>query len=119
ALASTAALPPSPWRDQTEQELQGLLGTAHMLGRGWAAPEVANAFARAHALASAGDRVEEAIWPLWGVAVFSLVQGEVVQADAIGQRMMTVARQTNSRSGWLVANMLQAQLCMYGGRFDE
>lgn len=118
-LASITALAPSAERDQIELQLHASLGTVHMLGKGWAAPEVASAYARAHELARVADKVEEAIWPLWGVAVYHMVQGEIRQAQAIGQRMVTVARQSNSRAGWLVTNMLHTQMCMYSGRFAE
>lgn len=118
-LKACAALPASPERNQIELQLQASLGTAHMLGRGWAAEEVSHAFARANELASAADQVEEAIWPLWGVCIYHLVHGEINRAVAIGQRMMTVARQSSSRNAWLVANMIQVQLCMYSGRFDQ
>jgi predicted ATPase len=91
----------------------------YMLGRGWAAPEVAQAYAQAHALANALDQVEESIWPLWGVCVFHLVHGEVTRAESIGRRMMTVARQANSRKAWLVTNMMHTQLCFYAGHLPE
>lgn len=118
-LRACACLPASSERNQIELQLQASLGTAHMLGRGWAAEEVSHAFARANELASATDQVEEAIWPLWGVCIYHLVHGEINRAVAIGQRMMTVARQSSSRTAWLVANMIQVQLCMYSGRFDQ
>lgn len=118
-LKACASLPPSSERNQIELQLQASLGTAHMLGRGWAAEEVSHAFARANELASAADQLEEAIWPLWGVCIYHLVHGEINRAVAIGQRMMTVARQSNSRNAWLVANMIHVQLCMYSGQFDQ
>ncbi|MDE2402014.1 MAG: AAA family ATPase [Burkholderiales bacterium] len=118
-LASASTLPPSPQRDQTELQLQAALGTVHMLGKGWAAPEVVQSYVRAHELADAADQVEESIWPLWGVCVFQLVRGEITQAQAVGRRMMTVARQSNSRTVWLVANMMHTQLCLYSGELDR
>lgn len=118
-LNSTAALPPSPDRDQIEMQLHASLGSIHMLGKGWAAPEVSSAYARAHELARAADKVEESVWPLWGVAIFHLVQGQTQEAERFGERMVTVARQSNSRNIWLVTNMLHTQLCLYSGRFEE
>jgi class 3 adenylate cyclase/predicted ATPase len=118
-LAAVAALPASSGRDQMELQLRASLGTVHMLAKGWGAPEVEQAYARANQLADAADRVEESVWPLWGVCVFHLVRGEVNRAEVIGKRLMTVARQSNSRSAWLVANMMHAQLCLYGGRVEE
>ncbi|RZI86655.1 MAG: adenylate cyclase [Rubrivivax sp.] len=118
-LVATSALPASSERDQTEMQLRASLGTVHMLGKGWAAPEVEAAYARATQLADATDKVEESIWPLWGLCVFHLVRGEITKGEAISRRMMSVARQSNSRSAWLVANMLETQVCLYTGRFAE
>ncbi|MES2089849.1 MAG: hypothetical protein V4532_07720, partial [Pseudomonadota bacterium] len=118
-LVCTDAMVQGPERDQTELQLHASLGTVHMLGKGWAAPEVAKAYARANELADAADKVDEAIWPLWGVCVFHMVRGEMAQGQAIGRRMMTVARQSNSRKAWLVANMMHTQLCMYSGKFEQ
>ncbi|MGC4059692.1 MAG: adenylate/guanylate cyclase domain-containing protein [Aquabacterium sp.] len=106
-------------RDQMELQLQASLGTVYMLGKGWAAPEVAQAYSRASQLATAADKVEEAIWPLWGVCVYHLVRGEIKSARGIGRRMVTVARQSNSRVGWLVANMMHTQLHYYSGQIDQ
>lgn len=118
-LAAVAGLPPSPARDRHSLQLHAMLGTVHMLVRGWAAPEVEQAYAQAHALAQAADGVEEALWPLWGLCVFRQVRGELDEAVAVGRRMTTVARQSGSRVAWLVTNMMHAQLCLYSGRPTE
>ncbi len=115
-LAVVLAQPPSARRDQQEMQLRGLLGTTHMLGKGWAAPEVAQAYGRAQQLAGASDEVDDAIWPLWGNCVYQQVKGDIVQACAIGRRMQTVARHAHSRQAWLVHDMMQSQLAFYSGR---
>lgn len=118
-LLATAALPPTVERDQIELQLHASLGTVHMVGKGWAAPEVAQAYSRASQLASTADKVDEAIWPLWGVCVYHMVRGEVRQAQGIGRRLVTVARQSSSRLAWLVSNMLHSQLYFYSGALDQ
>jgi len=118
-LSVALAQPPSAWRDRQEMQLRGLLGTTHMLGKGWAAPEVAQAYGRAQQLAGASDEVDDAIWPLWGNCVFQQVKGDILQASAIGRRMQTVARQAHSRQAWLVHDMMQSQLAFYSGRMAE
>jgi predicted ATPase len=117
-LQATSSLSATAVRDQMELQLQASLGTVYMLGKGWAAPEVEQAYTRASQLATAADKVEEAIWPLWGVCVYHLVRGEIKQAQGIGRRMVTVARQSNSRVAWLVANMMHTQLHFYSGQMD-
>ncbi|MGQ0599297.1 AAA family ATPase [Aquabacterium sp.] len=118
-LHTTQTLPVNAERDQIELQLHASLGTVHMLGKGWAAPEVEQAYKRANELASAADKVDEAIWPLWGVCVYHQVHGEIRQAQAIGRRMATVARQSNSRLAWLVNNMMQSQLAFYSGQLPQ
>lgn len=118
-LASMERLPEGPDRDRCEMELRAMLGTAHMLSRGWAAPEVEQAYARAQALADRGDHVAEAVWPLWGNCVFHLVHGDIRLAQGIGQRITTVARHADSRLAWLVHDMLQVQLAFYSGQPAE
>jgi len=118
-LQATSSLSATAGRDQMELQLQASLGTVYMLGKGWAAPEVEQAYSRASQLATAADNVEEAVWPLWGVCVFHLNRGEVKQAQGIGRRMASVARQSNSRMAWLVSNMMHTQLYFYGGQIDQ
>lgn len=114
-LRSVERMPAGADRDRCEMELRAMQGTAHMLTRGWAAPEVEQAYARAQALADRGDHVSEAIWPLWGNCVFHQVRGDVRLARGIGQRIATVARHADSRLAWLVHDMLHVQLAFYGG----
>lgn len=118
-LVSMERLPSGPERDRCEMELRAMLGTAHMLSRGWAAPEVEQAYARAQELADRGDHVAEAVWPLWGNCVFHQVRGDIRLAQGIGQRIATVARHADSRQAWLVHDMLHVQLAFYGGRLSE
>jgi class 3 adenylate cyclase/predicted ATPase/ABC-type transport system involved in cytochrome c biogenesis ATPase subunit len=118
-LEAVAGLPSALERDQTELQLQASLGTVYMLGKGWAAPEVEQAYGRASQLAASIDRVEDAIWPLWGVCVYHQVRGEIRQAQTVGRRMITVARQTHSRLAWLVTNMMHTQLFLYAGEFGQ
>lgn len=118
-LNSVVRMPAGPERDRCEMELRAMLGTAHMLSRGWAAPEVEQAYARAQALADRGDHVAEAVWPLWGNCVFHLVRGDIRLAQGIGQRITTVARHADSRLAWLVHDMLHVQLAFYSGQLAE
>lgn len=119
AITDAGRLPQLIERQQIEVQLHASLGTVHMLGQGWASPDVAQAYARAHELSSAMDQVEEAVWPLWGVCIFHLVHGQINEALGIGERVLTLARQAGSRQVWLVANMLHTQLCLYSGRLGE
>ena len=117
-LSVVRQAPAQPWRERADMALHAMLGTLHMLEKGWAAPDVQQAYERANELARVSDDVEEAMWPLWGLCVYHMVQGDIHRAVTIGQRMETVGRQAQSRQGWLVHDMMQVQLGYYSGRWD-
>ena len=115
ALQDVATLAPSPERDRAELDLHAALGTAFMLAKGWAAPEVEKAYARANQLSASLTDTDESVWTLWGICVFHLVRGEIEHAREIGSRIMALASPSGSRRARLVAHMLGVQLSMYGG----
>lgn len=119
ALQDIAILAPSPERDRAELGLHAALGTAFMLARGWAAPEVEKAYARANELSVSLTDTDETIWTLWGICVFHLVRGEIEHARGIGTRIMGLASRSGSRRARLVAHMLGVQLSMYAGNCTE
>ncbi len=118
-LELVASLPPSVTRDRIELPLHALLGTTHMLAKGWGASEVEHAYARANELSKSVENVEETIWPLWGVWVFHHVRGETSRARDIAEEISRVAMASGSRTAQLVAHMILAQSCSYSALFDR
>ncbi|MGB8339810.1 MAG: AAA family ATPase [Burkholderiales bacterium] len=119
AMTDVAALEPSIARDRLELDLHASLGTTYMLAKGWAAPEVEHAYARANELSVSLTNPDDAVRTLWGICVFHLVRGEIEYACRIGIRIMNIANESGSRRARLVAHMLGVQLCMYSGKFAE
>jgi predicted ATPase len=119
ALAELELLPPEPGRDQMELELHASLGTVFMLSKGWAAPEVEKAYKRANELSASLENADDSARALWGICVFHLVRGELAHAREIGERLMVLADAIGTRRAQLVAHMLEVQLAMYSGRFDQ
>ena len=117
AVKDVALLAPSPDRDRVELDLHASLGTVFMLAKGWAAPEVEKAYARANELSASLTDSDDAVWTLWGICVFHLVRGEIDHARGIGARIMDLATSSGSRRARLVAHMLGVQLSMYAGDF--
>jgi class 3 adenylate cyclase len=115
ALHALSSLPEGLTRDTLELPVQALRGAVHMLAQGWAAPEVAPAFARARDLADRTDAGEGLSWPLWGMAVCDLVRGDIRQAKQSGERLQAVARQGGQRRAHLVSDIVQVQLSYYSG----
>ncbi|MGB9150630.1 MAG: AAA family ATPase [Burkholderiales bacterium] len=117
AMKDAASLAPSRDRDRVELDLHASLGTVYMLAKGWAAPEVEHAYARANQLSAAVIDPEDAVRTLWGICVFHLVRGEIDYARGMGDRIMDIANSSGSRRARLVAHMLGVQLSMYSGDF--
>ena len=86
--------PASPERDRLELDLLSTLGTALTIQKGWAAPEVAEAYSRAHALSERVGDSPTLFWVLWGLWAFYLVKGDQTQGLQFAERMMQFAQAT-------------------------
>jgi predicted ATPase len=86
-LALLATLPETPARAQQELALQIALGSALIATKGFAAPEVEQAYARAHALCvQIGERPQ--LFPtLQGLCRFYLGRGALPTARALGEQL--------------------------------
>jgi len=91
-LELLAAQPATPGRDRTELALLATLGTALTMQKGWAAPEVAEAYSRAEALCARVGPAPQLFWVLWGMWAFHLVRGDQHIALDAAKRVMDVAR---------------------------
>jgi class 3 adenylate cyclase/predicted ATPase/DNA-binding transcriptional ArsR family regulator len=118
-LELVEGLPRSAPRDLTTLRLHASLGTAYMLARGWAAPEVETAYAAANALSHAASDPGEAVWILWGIWVHSHVRGRIDQAIAMSRRIRDVAVQYGDPDALLIADMITLQVNCYAGRLDD
>ena len=90
-LELIGALPDSPDRDRLELALLSALGVALTIQKGWAAPEVAEAYARAQALSERVGPNPQLFWVLWGMWAFYLVKGDQAKGYEFAQRMMAIA----------------------------
>jgi len=79
-------------RDRIELDILSTLGTALTIQKGWAAPEVADAYSRAHALSERVGDSPTLFWVLWGLWAFYLVKGDQTQGLTFAERMMQFAR---------------------------
>jgi predicted ATPase/class 3 adenylate cyclase len=91
-LELLAAQPATPERDRTELALLATLGTALTMQKGWAAPEVAQAYSSAEALCVRVGPTPQLFWVLWGMWAFYLVKGDQHTALEAAKRVMEVAR---------------------------
>jgi DNA-binding winged helix-turn-helix (wHTH) protein/predicted ATPase len=95
-LSLLAGLPPSPERDREELGLQSMVGPVRMATRGYAAPEVEQAYTRALRLSRGAT--EPSIFPvLWGLWVFYAVRGELERALELAERNLVIAEASGDR----------------------
>src|SRR5205823_1235595 len=84
-------LPDTPERAQEELQLQTLLGTHLQITKGYAFPEVREAYSRARELCERTKVAPELFQALWGISVFHLVRAEYRTARELAAQLLTVA----------------------------
>jgi predicted ATPase/class 3 adenylate cyclase len=87
-------LPDTPERARDEVTLQTMLGVPLMITRGYAAPEVEAAYARANALCDQVSSSPQLFPALWGLWIFHHVRAEYVQAQQHGEKLLRLAEAT-------------------------
>ena len=85
-------LPDDPLRLGQELSLQLTLGASLMATKGWAVPEVAEAFGRAEELCRQMGEVPQLVPVLYGIWGFCMVSGELIRAKEVGNQLLTLAQ---------------------------
>jgi tetratricopeptide (TPR) repeat protein len=106
ALEMVARLPDTPERARQEAGIWMSLGEACMAAKGYAAPEVEQAYAQALALCQKTAEAPHLFPTLYGLWGFHLTRGECRTAQELGERMLRVAQQ--GRDGDLLVQAHQA-----------
>ena len=114
-LDAIAAIPESPDRDRQELALLSTLGVALTIQKGWAAPEVADAYARAQLISERVGPNPQLFWVLWGLWAFYLVKGDQNKGLEFAQRMMRIANGENDAALVLEANFAMGLSRYYMG----
>src|SRR4029450_7605955 len=91
-------LPETPERTRQELDLQTTLGPALMAAKGYAAPEVEQAYARARALSAQVEETPRLFPVLWVLQRFYLVRGELITAAELAQQLLNLARGAHERT---------------------
>jgi predicted ATPase len=85
-------VPDTPERLQQELLLQTTLGPALMAAKGYAAPEVERAYARARALCRQMGETPRLLQVLLGLEAFYYVRGELQTARELGEQSLSLAQ---------------------------
>jgi predicted ATPase len=91
ALELLQAMPETPQRFQHELAVQLALGPALMVTRGFAVPEVADTYARAHQLCEHLDEKPQLFPVLFGLWRSAHVRGQLQTARALGEELVSLA----------------------------
>jgi class 3 adenylate cyclase/predicted ATPase len=86
------SLPDTPERVQHELVMQTTLGPALMASRGWGAPEVERAYARAHELCRQVEDMPQLFSILYGLRTFYLMRAELRTAHALAEQLLALAQ---------------------------
>jgi class 3 adenylate cyclase/predicted ATPase len=91
-LEVLATLLETPERTQHELTLQAALGASLMAVKGFSAPEVERAYARAHELCQQVGDTPQLCLVLWGLLQFSIVRADIQMALELGERLINLAQ---------------------------
>jgi class 3 adenylate cyclase/predicted ATPase len=103
-LELIALQPESMDRDRLELGFLSTLAVALTIQKGWAAPEVADAYVRAQTLSERVGPNPQLFWVLWGMWAFYLVKGDQSKGLEFAQRMMRLAQGEGDESLGLEAS---------------
>jgi serine phosphatase RsbU (regulator of sigma subunit) len=108
---------PSPERDACELELLGVLGTAYIASRGYAAPEVGPIFHRARALCERVGQRPQLFAMMWGDFAFHIVRGDFRICSELADEAMALGERFNDPGILMEALFLKGLTRLYRGDF--
>lgn len=116
-LTLLATLPETPARLQQELTFSVTLGAPLIMTRGYAAPEVENAYSRARALYRQVGDTPQSFPALYGIALFYLVRGECQTAQQLMYQALRMAQQSQGPALLLLAHTLLGVTSFFRGEF--
>jgi len=114
-LGVLLTLPDTPERARLELTLQTSLGPALMAIKGYAAPEVGNAYRRARDLCQELKEITQLFPVLWGLWMYHLVRAEHEAANELTKQILGVAQTTGDPDLALEAHFAVGLSAFYCG----
>ena len=114
-LGVLLTLPDTPERARLELTLQTSLGPALMATKGYAAPEVGNAYRRARDLCQQLKEITQLFPVLWGLWMYHLVRAEHEAANELTKQILSVAQTTGDPDLALEAHFAVGLSAFYCG----
>jgi predicted ATPase len=106
-------------RPQLELSVQVGLGGALMATKGYAAPEVESAFARARSLCQQMSQSPQLAPVLFGLFMFYIVRGQYNTALELGEQLLGLAEQEDAPAFLIDAHVLLGGALFYRGEFVQ
>jgi TOMM system kinase/cyclase fusion protein len=111
------ALPDSPERAQRELTLQLALGAPLMTTKGYAAPEMEQAYTRARELCRQLGEPPQLFPVLFGLAAFRLTRGEVQTARELSEQLLRLAQSVQDTALLVAAHNALGETLYHLGEF--
>lgn len=111
------SLPDTPERTQQELTLQITLGSALIATRGYASPEVEAAYSRARELCQQLGETPQLFPVLRGLAVFYFIRPELQTAQELGERILSIAQDSQDPSLIIEAHAVLGETFYHQGKF--
>jgi predicted ATPase len=108
-------LPVTPEHTRQELDLQTDLGLALMAAKGYAAPEVERAYARARELCGQVGESPQLFPVLWGLFAFYHVRAELRTARELGEQFLSLAQRVHDPALLLQAHRMLGATVFYLG----
>lgn len=118
-LVLLKTLPDTPQRNQQELLVQMALAVPLMITKGYTAPEVKAAYARARELARETGETPQLFPLLYGLSRFSYGRNASQSANELREQMLRLARSTQDPSLLLVTHMHMGGNLFFQGRFSQ
>lgn len=118
SLELLKALPTTPGRRRHELALQIALGVPLRAAKGFAAPEVGQAYSRALELSRDGTEPAQLIPILRGLWEFHELRGEYAIGKDLAQQLLTLTERGNDPADLLVAHEVMGDTALWLGDFE-
>jgi DNA-binding SARP family transcriptional activator/predicted ATPase len=116
-LALLENLPKTPERDRQELALQIALFAPLAGAKGYAAPELGKAYARARELCEEGCEADQLFLVLYGLWGHNLVRGELRIARDLGEQSLALAETTGKAAFLMEAHRMMDEVSFHRGEF--
>jgi DNA-binding winged helix-turn-helix (wHTH) protein/predicted ATPase len=116
-LALLATLPDSPARLQYELALRLAQGESLIAVKGWAAPDVHEAYTRAYLLGQQVGETPQLLQALCGVIRMQSAQGQLRTAGELSQQLLYLAQRQPDPAFVLEGHAVMGSLALYRGDF--